>query len=196
VNKVAATVGTPANLAEVQRISDGTTTVLRNDAELLPLKNAHNILVTGIGDTVFTARSPQWLADSLNKRGITATAMPSGSVPSAATTAQIVAAAQNADAVVDLTNSLGTRASHRNLLTQLRATGKPVITVATQIPYDAGIMDNPTWLATYSWRAVSMESLAKVLLGEIAPHGKLPVDVPIGYTAPPTSYPFDTGLTW
>jgi beta-N-acetylhexosaminidase len=196
VNKVAATVGTPANLAEVQRISDGTTTVLRNDAELLPLKNAHNILVTGIGDTVFTARSPQWLADSLNKRGITATAMPSGSVPSAATTAQIVAAAQNADAVVDLTNSLGTRASHRNLLTQLRATGKPVITVATQIPYDAGIMDNPTWLATYSWRAVSMESLAKVLLGEIAPHGKLPVDIPVVYTTPPTSYPFDTGLTW
>jgi beta-N-acetylhexosaminidase len=195
-NKIDATVGTPQNLAEVQRISDGTPTVLRNDAKLLPLKNAHNILVTGIGDTVFSARSPQWLADSLNKRGITATAMPSGSVPSAATTAQIVAAAQNADAVVDLTNSLGTRASHRNLLTQLQATGKPVITVATQIPYDAGIMDNPTWLATYSWRAVSMESLAKVLVGEIAPHGKLPVDVPIVYTDPPTSYPFDTGLTW
>jgi hypothetical protein len=35
-----------------------------------------------------------------------------------------------------------------------------------------------------------------VLLGEIAPHGKLPVDVPIVYTDPPTSYPFDTGLTW
>jgi beta-N-acetylhexosaminidase len=195
-DKIDSTVGTPANLAEVQRISDGTPTVLRNDAGLLPLKNVHNVLVTGLGDTVFTARSPQWLADSLTKRGLNATAMPSGSVPSAATTAAIVAAAQNADVVVDLTNSLGTRASHRNLLTQLQATGKPIIAVATQIPYDAGFIDNPTWLATYSWRSVSMESLAKVLLGEISPHGKLPVDVPIVYTTPPTSYPFDTGLTW
>jgi beta-N-acetylhexosaminidase len=195
-DKIDTTVGTPANLAEVQRISDGTTTVLRNDTGLLPLKNAHNVLVTGIGDTVFTARSPQWLADSLAKRGINATVMPSGSVPSAATTAQIVAAAQNADAVIDLTNSLGTRASHRNLLAQLQATGKPIIAVATQIPYDPGFVDNPTWLATYSWRAVSMESLAKVLLGEISPHGKLPVDVPILYTEQPTSYPFGTGLTW
>lgn len=194
-DKIDTTVGTPANLAEVQRISDGTTTVLRNDAGLLPLKNTH-ILVTGIGDTVFTARSPQWLADSLTKRGITATVMPSGSVPNQATIDQITAAARNADVVVDLTNSLGTRASHRSLLTQLQATGKPVITVATQIPYDAGFIDNPTWLATYSWRAVSMESLAKVLLGEISPHGRLPVDIPIGYTTPPTTYPFGTGLTW
>ena len=78
----------------------------------------------------------------------------------------------------------------------MQATGKPVIAVATQIPYDAGFVANPTWLATYSWRAVSMESLAKVLLGEISPHGKLPVDVPIVGSDPPTSYPFGTGLTW
>jgi beta-N-acetylhexosaminidase len=197
VDKVDTTVGTPANLAEVQRISDGTTTVLRNDAGLLPLRTKPtSVLVTGMGDTVFTARSPQWLANSLSKRGINATAMPSGTVPSQATITPIVTAAQNADLVIDLTNSLGTRASHRNLLTQLQATGKPVIAVATQIPYDAGFIENPTWLATYSWRAVSMESLAKVLLGEITPRGKLPVDIPLGADPTTIRYPFDTGLTW
>jgi beta-N-acetylhexosaminidase len=197
VSKVDTTVGTPANLAEVQRISDGTTTVLRNDAGLLPIRTKPNsVLVTGMGDSVISARSPQWLAASLTAHGINATAMPSGVVPSEATTSQIAAAAQSADLVIDLTNSLGTRASHRALLTRLQATGKPVVAVATQIPYDAGFIDNPTWLATYSWRAVSMESLAKVLLGEISPHGKLPVDIPVVYTTPPTTYPFDTGLTW
>jgi beta-N-acetylhexosaminidase len=197
VDKVDSLVGTPANLAEVQRISDRTTTVLRNDAGLLPLRTKPNsVLVTGMGDTVLTARSPQWLAASLTARGINATAMPSGSVPTEATITQIVTAAQNADLVIDLTNSLGTRASHRTLLTRLQATGKPVIPVATQIPYDPGFVDAPTWIATYSWRAVSMESLAKVLLGEISPQGKLPVDVPVGGDPATIRYPFGTGLTW
>lgn len=195
VNKIDSVVGTPAHLAEVQRISDGTTTVLRNAAGLLPTK-ARNILVTGLGDTVFSARSPQWLAASLTARGVTATAMPSGTVPSEATITQIVTAAQSADLIVDLTNSLGTRASHRTLLTRLQATGKPVVPVATQIPYDAGFIESPTWVATYSWRAMSMESLAKVLLGEISPRGKLPVDIPVGGDPTTIRYPFDTGLSW
>ena len=40
-----------------------------------------------------------------------------------------------------------------------------------------------------------MESLAKVMLGEVSPQGKLPVDIPGG---DPTAilYPFGTGLTW
>ncbi|MGH8879388.1 MAG: glycoside hydrolase family 3 protein, partial [Stackebrandtia sp.] len=49
-DKIDTTVGTPAHLAEVQRISDGTTTVLRNDAGLLPLRAKPNsVLVTGMG---------------------------------------------------------------------------------------------------------------------------------------------------
>ncbi|WP_414636254.1 glycoside hydrolase family 3 protein [Actinophytocola sp.] len=197
VNRVDRVVGTPANLAEVQRVSDATTTVLRNDAGLLPLRTRpSNVLVTGVGDTVLPARTPTWLANSLTQRGVTATALPTGTSPSEAVITQAVTAAQNADLVVVLTNSLGTRAQLRALLTRLQATGKPVIAVATQIPYDPGFVDNPTWLATYSWRAMSMESLAKVLLGEIAPHGKLPVDIPAGTDPATILYPFDTGLTW
>jgi beta-N-acetylhexosaminidase len=189
------TVGTPAHLAEVQRISDRTTTVLRNDAGVLPAHPA-SVLVTGVGDTGITARSPNWLAESLTRRGIAATALPSGTSPSEALITQAVTAAQGADLVVVLTNSLGTRAQLRALLTRLLATGKPVVAVATQIPYDAGFVDAPTWLATYSWRAMSMESLAKVLVGEIAPQGKLPVDIPSGADPARIVYSFDTGLTW
>jgi beta-N-acetylhexosaminidase len=197
VSKVPTMVGTPAHLAEVQRISDRTTTVLRNDAGVLPQRTKpNNVLVTGVGDTGITARSPNWLAASLTQRGVNATALPSGTSPSEALITQAVTAAQSADLVVVLTNSLGTRAQLRALLTRLLATGKPVVAVATQIPYDAGFITAPTWVATYSWRSMSMESLAKVILGEVSPSGKLPVDIPVGGDPATIAYPFDTGLTW
>ncbi|MFL6126977.1 glycoside hydrolase family 3 protein, partial [Actinophytocola sp.] len=195
-SKITQRVGTSDHVAAIQQISDRTTTVVRNNAGLLPLPgNPGKVLVTGIGDTVSTARSPQWLADSLNRRGATATALATGSSPSAATINGAVAAANTSDLVIVLTNNLKDRVNQRNLVSALLATGKPVIAVASQIPYDAGYVDAPTWVATYSWRAMSMESLAKVLLGEIHPAGKLPVDIPVGGTTT-TLYPFGTGLTW
>ena len=188
--------GTPEHAAQVQKLSDRTTTVLRNDADLLPLTaNPGKVLVTGIGDTVLTARSPQWLADSMNRRGATATALPTGANPTATTIASAVAAANTSDLVVVLTNNLKDRTAQRSLVSALLATGKPVVAVASQIPYDAGYVDAPTWLATYSWRSMSMESLAKVLFGELSPAGKLPVDVPVG-GGTEILYPFDHGLTW
>lgn len=194
--KVDQRVGTPEHVATIQQISDRTTTVIRNDANLLPFSgNPGNVLVTGIGDTVINSRSPQWLADSLNRRGATATALPTGSNPNADTVNNAVAAASTADLVIVLTNNLKDRVNQRNLVNALLATGKPVIAVASQIPYDAGYVDAPTWVATYSWRSMSMESLAKVLFGEISPKGKLPVDIPVGGTST-ILYPFDSGLTW
>jgi beta-N-acetylhexosaminidase len=194
--KVAERVGTPDHVATVQRISDRTTTVLRNDANLLPFDaNPGRVLVTGIGDTVFNARSPQWLADSLNRRGATATALPTGSNPNATAVAGAVTAAGSADLVIVLTNNLKDRVNQRTLVSTLLTTGKPVIAVASQIPYDAGYVDAPTWVATYGWRAHAMESLAKVLFGETSPTGKLPVDIPVGGEST-IRYPFDFGLTW
>lgn len=195
VDEVANVVGIPAHRAEVQRISDRTTTVLRNDASLLPLRTKPNsVLVTGFGD----ARSPGWLAASITARGSTATALPTGTNPSEALITQAVTAAGSADLVVVLTNTLGsaTRTQQRVLLSRLLATGKPVVAVASQVPYDAGFVDAPTWIASYSWRAMSMESLAKVLFGEISPQGKLPVDVPLGTDPSTIRYPFGTGLSW
>ena len=194
-SKVAALVGTADNIARIQEVSDHTTTVVRNDANLLPVANPGKVLVTGIGDTVVTARSPQWLADSLNRRGATATALPTGSNPNAATIQSAVAAANTSDLVVVLTNNLKDRTAQRSLVSALLDTGKPVIAVASQIPYDAGYVDAPTWVATYGWRAHAMESLAKVLTGELAPAGKLPVDIPVGGTSD-VLYPYDHGVTW
>ena len=70
-------------------------------------------------------------------------------------------------------------AKQQKLVKDLLATGKTVIVVAVRDPYDIAYFDAaPTYLATYGYAAVSMESLTKVLYGEIAPTGKLPVDIP------------------
>ncbi|WP_158891412.1 glycoside hydrolase family 3 protein [Amycolatopsis anabasis] len=187
-------VGTRQHLDAVARITGKTTTALRNDAGLLPLKNPGKVLVTGWNNPEF----PGYPADpvtALAKR-MSGTALPTGADPAAAKVDQAIAAAKNADTVVVLTNGLRTSTGQTNLVNALRSTGKPVIAVAIQEPYDPGFADMPTWLATYDWRDVTMSSLAKVLRGELAPQGKLPVDVPAGTDPGKILFPFGHGLRW
>nr|WP_312872732.1 glycoside hydrolase family 3 protein [Kibdelosporangium persicum] len=189
-------VGTQQNLAEIQRISDRTVTVLRNDANLLPIKTAPGkVLVTGWNNPAFPGRPAEPVAALAKEIGPNATALSTGASPTTALVDQAVAAASGSDLVIVLTNGLRTSAAQRTLLTRLQQTGKPVIPVAVQVPYDPGFVDSPTWITTYAWRDVSMASLAKVLFGKVSPRGKLPVNVP---TADPAQilFPFGTGLTW
>ncbi|MCR3747385.1 beta-N-acetylhexosaminidase [Lentzea californiensis] len=178
VNKVDQVVG--SNTQQAQAIADRTITVVRNDAQALPL-NATAPLVVGTSDATTTA-----LATRLK-----GTKLVTASSPTAAQIQQAVAAAANADKIVVLTNNASTRRAQVDLINQLVATGKPVVAAATANPYDVAHSGAKTWLATYSTTTVSMEALARVLLGEVKPQGKLPVDVP-----GPTPYPFGHGVTW
>lgn len=192
-NAVAKTVGTPAHLAQAQSIADRSITLLRNDAGVLPLKQKPaTALVTGWGASTTVS-----LAADLTAHGTKATALETGQTPTAAQIQQAVAAAANADAVVVLTNNVGAFGLQLNLLKALQDTGKPVIAVAAQIPYDAGYA-NPvqTWLATYGYITPTLEALTKVILGEVKPQGKLPVDVPAGADVNTVKYPFGYGLSW
>ncbi|NUT52592.1 MAG: glycoside hydrolase family 3 protein, partial [Saccharothrix sp.] len=164
------------------RITDRTITAVRNDAGVLPLAaDPAAALVTGWGET--TTRT---LAGFLG-----GTALPTGSTPTEAQVTAAVQAAGSADVVVVLTNALSRQPAQQALLTRLLATGRPVVAVAVQNPYDVAHTAAPTWLATYSYGAVSMEALARVITGEVAPVGRLPVEVP-----GPTPYPFGHGLSW
>ncbi|GAB3581890.1 glycoside hydrolase family 3 protein [Amycolatopsis endophytica] len=187
-------VGSPGNLEKIQAITDRTTTVLRNDAGLLPLRESGKVLVTGWnnpGYPGYPAEPVRTLADRLG-----GTAVSTGAKPGADTIEEAVTAAGEADTIVVLTNGLRTDTAQGDLVRELLATGKPVIAVSIQEPYDAGFADVPTWVATYDWRDVTMTSLAKVLRGEIAPQGQLPVGIPAGEDAGQIRYPFGTGLTW
>lgn len=192
-NRVMKTVGTPANLKTAQDIADRGITAVANDAGLLPLKQKPaTALVTGWGVSTTTT-----LAQKLTAHGTTATAYQTGQAPTDAQITQAVANARNVDLVVVLTNNIGGFPLQTKLLDALAATGKPVVAVAAQIPYDAGYASNvKTWLATYGYITPTLEALAKVILGETKPVGKLPVDIPAGADVQTVKYPFGHGLTW
>ncbi|MEU0792896.1 glycoside hydrolase family 3 N-terminal domain-containing protein [Amycolatopsis sp. NPDC005961] len=192
-NRVMKTVGTPANLATAQDIADRGITAVANDAGLLPLKQKPaTALVTGWGATTTAT-----LAQKLTAHGTAATAYQTGQAPTDAQIAQSVANAKNVDLVVVLTNNIGGFPLQTKLLDALQATGKPVVAVAAQIPYDAGYASTvKTWLATYGYIGPTLEALAKVILGETKPVGKLPVDIPAGADVHTVKYPFGHGLTW
>ena len=193
-------VGNKRNQAVAQKVTDGTVTAIRNDDKLLPLRTKPGkVLVTGWSDPAATwgTASTQTLAKQLSARGIATTALTTGLKPTPQATESAVTAAGQNDAVVVLTNRAAKEPLQRQLLDKLAATGKPVIAVAVRDPYDAAHVESvKTWLNTYSFSAGSMESIAKVVLGELSPKGKLPVSVPSAADPTVVRFPFGHGLTW
>jgi beta-N-acetylhexosaminidase len=198
-SKVMSIVGTPASLATAQAITDKTTTLVKNDAGLLPLsKDPRSILVTGWGVT-----TTQTLATRLAARGATTTVRETGAAPTDTAIADAVTKAQANDLTVVLTSKAwdttvtDKQAKQQKLVKALLATGKPVITVAVRDPYDIAYYNEAqTHLTTYSYTGVSMESLTKVLYGEITPTGKLPVMIPVAGDPATSLFPFGHGLGW
>ncbi|MBB5153994.1 glycoside hydrolase family 3 protein [Saccharopolyspora phatthalungensis] len=192
VSKVDNVVGTPEHLAAAQSITDHTTTVLRNDG-MLPLKPPGTMFVTGAGDTATAT-----LAERIKARGPNATALETGLKPTREQIDQAVEGAKRSDVAVVLTNAAWSPANKAqlDLVRALQQTGKPVVAVAVRDPYDAAYVELPGWIATYSDKQVAMESLTKVLFGEIPPTGKLPVPVPDPNRPGVDRYPFGHGLSW
>ncbi|GAA2735613.1 glycoside hydrolase family 3 protein [Pedococcus aerophilus] len=192
-------VGTAEHLAAADAITDRTTTLVKNDAKTLPLATAgKKVLVTGYGVT-----TTKTLAAGLAEHGATTTAKDTGTSPTDAQIADAVAAAASQDAVVVTTMKAWDKAvtdpkgGQQKLVKQLLATGKPVIVVATRDPYDiAYLTEAPTYLATYSYSPVAIEAVARVIAGEVAPTGKLPVDIPAAGSPSTVLYPFGHGLTY
>ena len=190
-------VGTPAHLAATQRISDKTTTLVKNDADLVPLpKQPRKVLVAGWGAT-----QTQTLAGRLAARGATTSVSASGDSPTDAQIAATVDKAKANDLTVVLTmKAWDTKVTDKTggqqkLVKALLDTGKKVIVVAVRDPYDIAYFAHaPTYLATYSYTAPVLESLAKVLYGEITPKGKLPVSIPVAGDPAKTLYPLGYGL--
>jgi beta-N-acetylhexosaminidase len=76
-----------------------------------------------------------------------------------------------------------------NLVRAVLQTGPPAIVIALRLPYDlVSFPEAPAYLCTYSLLAPSMHALARVLFGQAAPHGRLPVSIP-GH------YPLGHGMT-
>jgi beta-N-acetylhexosaminidase len=194
-------VGAPQHLADAQAITDRTTTLVKNDAGLLPLASGpRNVLVAGWG-----VGTTQALAGALAARGATTQVRESGTTPSATAISNAVAAAQSSDLVVVSTNNAyavdattgqltAAAAAQTRLVRALLATGKPVVVAAMRNPYDvASFPEAPTVLDTYGYTTHQVESLVRVVFGEVNPSGRLPVSVP-RLDGTGVLYPFGHGL--
>ncbi|MEU8689701.1 glycoside hydrolase family 3 protein [Streptomyces sp. NPDC048665] len=196
------TVGTKAHLATADRIAERTTTLLVNDDRTLPFtpRTARRILVVGAdpdSPTGTTGPPTGVLAAALTELGFTATALSTGTSPSAAAVARAVTAAQDADAVVVATYDVTAGSSQRTLVERLLATGRPVAALAVRNPYDvAQLPAVKACLTSYGWTDVEVRAAARVLAGRVAPRGKLPVPVPRADDPAQVLYPIGHGLTY
>ncbi|MEU6090452.1 glycoside hydrolase family 3 protein [Streptomyces sp. NPDC047085] len=195
-------VGTEAHLAAADRIAERTTTLLVNEDATLPLDRGAEprILVVGAdpaSPSGTTGPPTGVLAGALTELGFTATALSTGTAPSAATITKAVTAAQDADAVVVATYNVTASSSQRTLVQQLLATGKTVVAVAVRNPYDvAQLPAVKAYVATYSWTDVELRAAARVIAGQVAPHGRLPVPVQRADDPAQVLYPIGHGLTY
>lgn len=192
-------VGTPEHLAKADAITDRTTTLIKNDDATLPMvASGKKILVTGYGAATTTT-----LADALTRRSATVTRTVTGAAPTDAAIADAVAKAAGQDVLVVttmkawdtmVTDRLG---GQKRLVQALLDTGKPVVVVAVRDPYDIAYLPGvKTYLATYSYSPVAIESAVRVIVGEVAPSGKLPVDIPVAGEPATVLFPFGFGITW
>jgi beta-N-acetylhexosaminidase len=195
------TVGSPDHQRVAREVTDRTVTAIRNDAGLLPYRGAgRSVLVTGWNSGA--VQNVPALAAALTARGASATPLATN-LPTDAQIEDAVAAAGRHDLTVVLTSrawdtAVADRGARQQALVRaLVAAGRPVVVVAVRDPYDiAHLPGVTTYLATYSFAAVAMESLARVLVGEIPPRGKLPVAIPVAADPATALYPFGHGLTW
>ncbi|MFZ3470520.1 glycoside hydrolase family 3 protein [Streptomyces sp. 4.24] len=184
---VDAAVGIPSHLAAAEEIAGRTTTLLANADGLLPLDPADRprLLVTGTdppSPTGTTGPPTVVLARELSALGCRATALPPGRA--------VALAAGNAAVVVCTYNVPEGPGPQRDLVTELLATGVPVVVVAIRNPYDPARLPRcAAELATYTWTDAELRAAARVVTGTLRPTGRLPVPVP-------GRYPLGHGLTY
>lgn len=169
-----ANIGTPEHLAKADEIANKSITLVKNENNLLPLKNTEKIFITGP-----STGKPDMLSNLLANKGYTSSYYSASASPTAAQISTAVFRAEQADKIIVTTYTANTNAAQQNLVKALQNTGKPVIVAAIRNPYD--LMAFPSvnaYLATYGDRDVSVNALARVLAGEVNPSGKLPVTIP------------------
>ncbi len=195
-------VGTAHHLAVADRVAERTTTLLVNEGGLLPLspRTHHKVLVVGADPAApsgTTGPPTGVLAAALTELGFAASALSTGTDPSAATVEEAVAAAEGTDAVVVGTYNVTAGSGQQKLVGQLVGTGRPVVAVALRNPYDVAQLPTvKACLASYCWTDVELRAAARVIAGRVAPRGRLPV--PVGRADDPAQvlYPIGHGLTY
>ncbi|MFE1169929.1 MULTISPECIES: glycoside hydrolase family 3 protein [Nocardiopsis] len=142
----------PEHAEAAQRVADASVTLVRNEADLLPLDAGTRVRVQGEG--------ADRIAPALTDAGL-----------------EVVDGGEDV-LVVGTRNARGSE-EQRGMVAAGRSQGTPVVVVAQGGPYDLeAFPDVDAYLALYSAVEVSRVAAARVIAGEVDPSGTLPVDIP------------------
>jgi beta-N-acetylhexosaminidase len=190
--RVGEVVGAPEHLAVAEDIARAATTIVRNDG-ILPLEAGTGTSTLVVGPS---GSAPGTIGSQLGDRGLDVTVQTTSQQPTQTHRAAAVAVAEEVDLVVATTSNAWQNTNQVGLVEDLRATGTPVLVVATQTPYDLGhFPEVNAYVATYGSRTVSLTGAVEVLFDESPPSGRLPVHIPTA-DGEGVLYPYGHGLEY
>ncbi|WP_211747100.1 beta-N-acetylhexosaminidase [Paenibacillus sp. Marseille-Q4541] len=167
-----------------RRISERSMTLVRDEIGMLPLKKQRTLVVTVASSAMTIAdeiiKDQYSLGTALIEQGLNAIDLSIPAAEVAEETARVLEAAQEAEIeqIVIATYNAHFYEEQSELVKQLQALGKPLAVVATRNPYDiAAFPEVKVYMAAYESRPLTMESIAKALLGSIPFQGTLPVSL-------------------
>jgi beta-N-acetylhexosaminidase len=166
-----------------RELAERSITLVRNDDALLPLHPAADARLCVIepapmnltpADT--SAHVAPTLAAAIRRRWPATDAIDLSADPSSDEIRAVLERLASYALVILGTSAAHLRPSHASLANAVLAAGRPTVTVALRTPWDLSAYPRArTHLCTYSRLAPSMDALAAILFGELAPEGRLPV---------------------
>jgi beta-N-acetylhexosaminidase len=189
---VAEILGSEANEQVAQLVGDGSVTVLRDRRGWLPLRPRWTVQLTGWNDA-----GGRQLERELRASGRTVKARWTGPRPSRRQIRAVVRGTRDHDVTVVVTSHLGAHPRQLAFVERLLRARARVIVVSASSPYD--VMWFPraeAHIATYGSVPASMRALARIVDGDLAPSGTLPVRIPHPGRPGTALFPFGSGKTW
>ncbi len=159
-----ARVSLPETRAISREVARQAVTLVRDEAQRVPLKPGAPLLVVETG------------AYGLGQR-LGAMTLQVKAQPTTSEITMVVKAAEGRTIIV-LTSDVAKNRTQADLVNALLKTSAPLIVVAARSPYDLRAFPGvPTYLAIYGANPPMLDALAEVLTGKIPARGKLPVEL-------------------
>lgn len=176
-------IGGPSHQQLRDRAYEISTTLVKNDENLLPLHldSAQRIAVLYPVREIWTRvtdkdHSPARLVESIRQRHDHVIAVP---FLQGSTNEEILQATTRADLFIIATINANLDAQQAELMQYLLNAGRTVIGIATYNPYDLlAFPELGTYLVTYENTPPALAAAVRVLFGEVKPRGHLPVSLP------------------
>jgi beta-N-acetylhexosaminidase len=170
-------VGTPQAARQAEAVAARAVTLVQDPDRRLPLRPEWLPRVL-----VVSPEKPVALSRRLSDQGFRVEALGVDADPAVAERKRAVEKAREADAVIVGLTGAVLHPQQAALVHQLEETGKPVVALGLNTPYDVAVLPRKTtYLALYGSNPVSLDAGVKALTGQIPLRGRLPVSIPERY---------------